>query len=183
MMARSDWRKVNQYCNRWRCGVFGGMVTPLPILSITTPCTVPWNVMHGDDRVRYCGQCRRQVFDLTNLTSAEVADLLGDGGSLPCVAFYSRADGRVVTADCSLSIRERTWKWLRRRAAWAAAVFASLFLPACRTQTMGMLTCDYPAAATSALPKSLESPVAESKSAADAQPRHEKTGGEPVKGQ
>ena len=107
------------------------MPNSLPMITIQTPCTVPWDTMRGDDRVRFCGQCERQVFDLGNLSSSEVMELLGGTEEVPCVRFYRRPDGRVMTADCPLSIRERTWKWLHRRAAWAASLFASLCLPAC----------------------------------------------------
>ncbi len=40
----------------------------------------------------------------------------------------------VLTADGPACVRVRVWRGLRRRAAWAASLFAMLLLPACRTQ-------------------------------------------------
>ena len=110
------------------------MAIPLPTLdvletlTIATPCTVPWDEMSGDDRTRFCGRCRRHVFDLSAMTTAEASDLLGAPGGRPCVRLYRRPDGRVMTADCPVGVRARIW----RRAVWAASLFALLFLPACR---------------------------------------------------
>ena len=43
-----------------------------------------------------------------------------------------RPDGRVLTANCPGGLRVRVWQRLRRRAAWAASLFAFLLLPACQ---------------------------------------------------
>ena len=111
----------------------------LDALTVATPCTVPWDEMSGSDRSRFCDQCRRQVFDLSALTTAEATELLSDPTGAPCVRLYRRPDGRVLTADCPVGLRTRVWRWLRRRAAWAASLFAVLFVPACRTATQGAL--------------------------------------------
>jgi len=119
------------------------MPIPLPTfdaldsLTIDTPCTVPWAGMSGDDRSRFCGQCRQNVYDLSAMTTAEAAGLLADLAGRPCVRLYRRPDGRVLTADCPAGLRVRVWRRLRRRAAWAASLFAMLFLPACQT-TLGI---------------------------------------------
>jgi hypothetical protein len=125
------------------------MAIPLPTidvlesLTIPTPCNVPWDEMQGDDRSRLCGQCKRQVFDLSEMTTAEATELLADPTNRPCVRFYRRPDGRVMTTDCPVGLRGRIWRQLRRRASWVASLFAMLFLPACRTPFMGMEPVDY----------------------------------------
>jgi hypothetical protein len=127
-----------------------GMAIPLPTLdllqtlTIATPCTIPWERMTGDDRSRFCGECRRQVFDLSGMIAAEAKELIGNTQNTPCVRFYRRPDGRVMTSDCAVGIRTQVWKRLRKRAAWAASLFAILFLPACRSYTQGMPGDLYP---------------------------------------
>jgi hypothetical protein len=123
----------------------GGRVTiPLPTLdalgalTVATPCAVPWREMHGDDRSRFCGQCRKPVYDLAAMTTAEAVALLAGPGGRPCVRLYRRADGRVMTADCPVGLRDRVWRWVRQRAAWAASLFALLFLPSCKTPLQGL---------------------------------------------
>src|SRR5688572_964404 len=103
----------------------------LETLTIATPCDVPWNSMHGDHRSRYCGQCRKQVFDLANMTDAEARSLFTHSAERPCVRVYRRPDGRVLTSDCPVGFRTRIWRRLRNRASWAASVFAMLFLSGC----------------------------------------------------
>ena len=121
------------------------MPIPLPTLdvlnaiTIPTHCPVPWEEMEGDDRTRHCAKCNERVHDVAALTTAEAVELLSIRGKPPCLRIYRRADGRVMTADCPTGKRERVWKWLRRRSAWTASLFAVLFLSGCRTATQGLI--------------------------------------------
>ncbi len=108
---------------------------PLPTIdaldSITIPvaCPVPWDAMRGDHRTRFCDKCSQNVHDVSELTRAEAVQLIS-GDKLPCLRIYRRPDGRIMTADCATK-RERVWKWLDRRSAWAAALFAVVFMAGC----------------------------------------------------
>ncbi len=109
---------------------------PLPTVdvldSITIPvlCPVPWDDMRGDHRTRFCAKCSQNVHDVSELTRAEAVSLVTGGDTIPCLRIYRRPDGRVMTADC-VTRRERAWKWLNRRSAWAAALFALVFMGGC----------------------------------------------------
>src|SRR5262245_46711865 len=76
-------------------------------LRIASPCKERWNDMIGDDRVRVCNGCERPVFDLSEMTRAEAEAVLATRGVTPCVRFYRRADGTVMTADCGQGERRR----------------------------------------------------------------------------
>jgi hypothetical protein len=102
-------------------------VEVLDSITIPVPCPVPWEDMHGDHRTRFCDKCSQNVHDVSELTSAEAVQLVTAGEKMPCLRLFRRPDGRVMTADC-LTKRERAWKWLHRRSAWAAAVFALVFM-------------------------------------------------------
>lgn len=113
---------------------------PLPVIdtrdvldSITIPvaCPVSWDEMHGDHRTRFCDKCSQNVHDVSEMTAAEAVQLVTSGETMPCLRLFRRPDGRVMTTDC-LTKRERAWKWLNRRSAWAAAVFAIIFLGCAR---------------------------------------------------
>ncbi len=87
---------------------------PLPVLrdavdeiEIASPCSVPWEGMRGDDRVRFCGQCRQNVYNVRELSRAEARRLIANREQRVCVRIFRRDDGTVVTADC----------WSRLRAA------------------------------------------------------------------
>lgn len=105
-------------------------VDALDAISIPVSCPVAWDSMHGDDRTRFCDQCKQNVHDVSELTRAEAVQLVTAGERIPCLRIYRRPDGRVMTADCSTK-RERLWKWLHKRAPWAAAAFALLFMAGC----------------------------------------------------
>jgi hypothetical protein len=36
-------------------------------IRIASPCKVSWDEMAGDDRVRFCGHCAKDVYDLSAL--------------------------------------------------------------------------------------------------------------------
>ncbi|MBX7195109.1 MAG: hypothetical protein K1X94_23850 [Sandaracinaceae bacterium] len=77
----------------------------LPRLRIASPCGEDWNAMVGNERVRHCSRCEKDVFDLSAMTSHEVLSLLRahdtlPEGGLPCVRFYRRSDGTILTSDC-----------------------------------------------------------------------------------
>lgn len=112
-----------------------------PVIAV--PCPAAWDEMRGDDRARFCGQCRKHVYDLTGMTNAEVIRLLRDTNETPCIRFFKRADGKMMTADCPVGLRMRMWRRLRRRGAWVASAFAAAFLPSCKTATQGVCPESY----------------------------------------
>ena len=95
----------------------------LDVLNVPSPCTVPWKSMAGTDQVRFCSQCRKNVYNLSAMTAAEADDLLSGGPDTPCVRFYRRLDGTVVTTDRCGNRAARAW---RRFATAVAAVFIGL---------------------------------------------------------
>ena len=105
-------------------------VDVLDAITIPVTCPVSWDDMHGDRRTRFCDKCSQNVHDVSELTRSEAVQLLTGGCELPCLRIYRRRDGRVMTADCATR-RERAWKWLDRRSAWAATMFALVFMGGC----------------------------------------------------
>jgi hypothetical protein len=81
----------------------------LSALRVVTPCEVPWSSMSmtGDDSVRFCGQCRKNVYDVARLGRAEALALVerAEGGVGVCVRLTTRADGTLVTGDCWARLR------------------------------------------------------------------------------
>lgn len=87
-------------------------------LTIAAPCPVAWDSMRGDDKVRFCDQCQKNVFNVSAMTTAESEKLLRDTRGELCVQLYRRADGTVLTQDCPVGLRARK---RRRLVALAAA--------------------------------------------------------------
>lgn len=95
----------------------------LPRLQIAVPCHQDWNAMPGDARVRFCGQCCQNVYDVRHLRAREVAALIeAHGERMPCLRLFRRPDGTVVTRSCLEWLRTgvRVVRW----SAWSVAALA-----------------------------------------------------------
>jgi hypothetical protein len=97
-------------------------------VRIASPCPADWNEMKGDDKVRYCSECRLNVYNLSDMTSAEAEELLRSREGRLCVRYYQRKDGGVMTRDCPVGLRA-----VRRRIAlaWSAGIAALWSLAGC----------------------------------------------------
>jgi hypothetical protein len=74
-------------------------------LKVASPCSASWSEMEGDDAIRHCGSCNKKVYQLSNMSSEQVEDFLlsrKTRGLRTCVRFYQRADGTMLTNDCSV---------------------------------------------------------------------------------
>ncbi len=91
-------------------------------IRVATPCPVSWEEMTGDKRVRFCAECRLNVYNFAELTRTEAGDLLRTAEGRICGRLYRRADGTVITKDCPVGLRA-----VRRRVARiATAAFAAM---------------------------------------------------------
>ena len=91
-------------------------------MRVASPCGVGWDSMEGDARVRFCRLCSLNVYDISEMTSAEVEALVLKTEGRLCGRLTRRADGTILTKDCPVGIRA-----LRRRTTRAAgAAFAAL---------------------------------------------------------
>lgn len=70
-------------------------------LTIPTPCKARWEDMRGDDTVRRCARCDREVHDLTRMTKDEIALLFSSAAKTPGARMRRRPDGRVVGGECA----------------------------------------------------------------------------------
>ncbi len=85
--------------------------SPLNDIQIASPCSADWNEMYGDDRKRFCGECKLNVYNLSGMTRGEAERLVTNAEGRLCVRFFRRADGSVITADCPVGwarIKQRT---------------------------------------------------------------------------
>ena len=80
--------------------------TQVPVLSairVASPCTVDWNVMtpvDDADRVRHCGSCKKNVYNLSSMTRDEAETLLLAKEGRMCVRYFQRNDGTILLKDC-----------------------------------------------------------------------------------
>jgi hypothetical protein len=99
---------------------------PLEDLRIARPCPARWEDMQGDHSVRFCGACRKNVYNLSALSRADATALVAEHEGQLCGVLYRRADGTVLTADCPVGRRAFVLRLCKRAAAAAAVLFMSL---------------------------------------------------------
>jgi len=74
-------------------------------VSIAAPCPAEWDSMRGTDQVRHCGQCNKNVYNLSALTRRQAEALLRETEGQLCVRLYRRADGTILTENCPAGLR------------------------------------------------------------------------------
>ena len=73
-------------------------------VQVAAPCKVNWEEMLGDDRLRFCGQCSLNVYNLSSMTRADAEALMTRTEGRLCVKFYRRFDGSIITKDCPIGL-------------------------------------------------------------------------------
>ena len=96
-------------------------VSPLNGLKIASPCSANWDEMVGDDRSRFCGDCRLNVYNLSGMTQDEAESLITNSEGRVCIRMYRRADGSVITQDCPVG-----WARVKRRVRAISTAVVSL---------------------------------------------------------
>ncbi len=85
-------------------------------IKVVSPCSVSWDGMKGDQRVRHCDTCNKNVFNLSAMSQDEAATLVAQGSTSElCVRFYRRDDGTLLTSDYSAPrapVKRDTWRTL-----------------------------------------------------------------------
>lgn len=93
---------------------------PLDNIRVASPCKSNWGEMYGNERKRFCAECKLNVYNLSDMTRFEAENLLMNSEGRLCVRFFRRTDGTVLTKDCPVG-----WKAVRMRVSkTAAAVFS-----------------------------------------------------------
>lgn len=97
----------------------------LELIEIPNPCTVPWESMSGNNLVRFCDQCEKNVYNISGLSAREANNLILTNEGRVCVSMLKRADGTVVTDECPPLLRPIR-DGVKRTVATACAIVAAL---------------------------------------------------------
>ena len=75
------------------------MLRQLTSEPIEKPCAADWDEMRGDDKVRHCDECDREVYAISKMTELEAElRLLNAPDALPCIRYARDASGNVIHA-------------------------------------------------------------------------------------
>lgn len=119
-------------------------------IKIASPCPMRWEDMSGNDRSRFCQHCSKHVYNLSNMTSAEISALIQEKEGNVCARIYQRPDVTVMTADCPVGA-ERFYRRLRVLIASAAAAIVLSLTSVGATQAIDPNSREKLRARTSAL--------------------------------
>ena len=73
-------------------------------IRIAKPCPASWDEMRGNNRVRFCEHCQKNVFNLSAMAADDAATLVRAKEGKLCARMYLRRDGTVLTADCPVGL-------------------------------------------------------------------------------
>lgn len=97
-------------------------------IRIASPCRASWENMEGDERARFCRQCRKYVYNLSALTVEAAAELVREKEGKLCARFYRRTDGTLLHAeDCPVGFAARQWFRVRRLTGAAVSMVLLVF--------------------------------------------------------
>ena len=110
-------------------------------IEVASPCDASWEEMRGDDRVRFCGLCSKNVYNFAKMSRAEIAALIANTEGRVCGRLFRRADGTVLTSDCPVGLAERSYQHAKRLTLGAACAVAML-LCSLAVFVFGRTSCD-----------------------------------------
>ncbi len=95
----------------------------LDLFYIKSPCTADWNLLHGGKRIRYCGDCKKYVYNLSAMPRAQAEALIASSpqGNF-CARITQRLDGTIVTEEQPPQLHQIN----RRPSPLAAAVVTAI---------------------------------------------------------
>lgn len=99
-------------------------------VKIASPCPANWDEMYGNDRQRFCAECKLNVYNLSNMTQREAENFLIKSEGRTCVKFYRRTDGSILTKDCPVGWQAYKTRISKRTAAFVsviAGIFGGVF--------------------------------------------------------
>jgi hypothetical protein len=77
---------------------------PLDNIKIASPCGANWDEMFGDNRKRFCAECKLNVYNISGMPQREAEDLLINSEGRVCVRLFKRHDGTVLTENCPVGL-------------------------------------------------------------------------------
>lgn len=91
----------------------------LDSIKSPAPCSKDWDEMIGDELVRFCTGCEKNVYNLSAMTRREARKFVAKNSGKVCVRYVRLTNGKVQTADT------RLYKITRQTSRLAAGVLGA----------------------------------------------------------
>ncbi len=92
--------------------------TILDSIDVPKPCSASWEEMTGDEKVRFCSSCEKDIYNLSAMSRQKAEKLVEDSSGKICVRYEKNSQGKIVTAPPKFT-------QITRRATIAAGVLAT----------------------------------------------------------
>jgi len=102
--------------------MFGYPEEPLRNVKVASPCPADWDAMYGNERVRFCSECKLNVYNLSGMRKVDAERLLASVEGRLCVRYYRRPDGTILTKDCPVGLAAARQRAIRLATAVAGIV-------------------------------------------------------------
>jgi len=79
--------------------------------------------MFGNERIRFCDQCKLNVYNLSEMTRTEAERLVSQAEGRVCIRYYQRRDGSILTKNCPVGLAA-----IKRRLSRVATAIGSTVL-------------------------------------------------------
>ena len=73
----------------------------------TSACPWSWEEQDSKERFRYCGQCQASVYNFDGMELPEAEALIFKRENREHAPLYKRADGKFMTSDCPVQVKQK----------------------------------------------------------------------------
>ncbi len=87
-------------------------------IEVKSPCNESWDEMTGNDEVRFCSHCAKDVHNISAMNRADAEKLVKKSNGKLCVRYVKTSEGNLITAPPKLT-------QITRRATIAAGILAT----------------------------------------------------------
>ena len=90
------------------------------------PCSMKWENMKGNERVRRCQACKLNVYNAIEMSEFDLLSLVKAKEGDVCLRIFRRFDGRILTKDCASA---RIYRGVRLALTGLCALLGGLSVP------------------------------------------------------
>ena len=94
-------------------------------LQVPNPCPADWQQMTGDEAIRFCDTCNKQVYNLSAMTRLQAEALVSAKGGHLCIRFTRNAGGTMANSRPLSELPQPRYQITSRRASPIASAILS----------------------------------------------------------
>ncbi len=81
--------------------------------------------MSGTEKIRFCNQCSKSVYDISAMSESEAMKLLAAQKTAPCLRLFRRTDGTIIFDNCPVGLR-RVRNQVKRSMKFVSTILATI---------------------------------------------------------